>query len=193
MRRFHALHVKWIVPVVCTMAFVVSTQSFAAVDMFLKYEFPGESTDPAHQGWIDVLHFTQGITLPLSGHRVVGPSQFQDFQITKNVDRASPRFFLAIAQAQQLTTATLQVYRLVGTANVKILEIVFQDIFVSSDKLDPTAVEDPTEILTLNVGRVRWTYFRYNVDGKFLDSLTTTWDILANKPAAVLPDLVKLE
>src|SRR5206468_12053588 len=54
--------------VVVLAAALVSIPMYAAVDMFLKLDaVPGESTQPAHQGWFEISSFSWGASQPGAG------------------------------------------------------------------------------------------------------------------------------
>ena len=67
-----------------------------AVDMFMKVEgVDGESTDDAHDKWIEILSYSHGVSQPVSGvsatgGRTGGRADFQDFTIVKTIDNATP-------------------------------------------------------------------------------------------------------
>ena len=72
-----------------------------ALNMYLKIgDIEGESTDQAHEGWIDVLSVSQSVTQPSSalassGRRTSQRVIMQDFSVVKTIDKATPKLYLA--------------------------------------------------------------------------------------------------
>ena len=68
-----------------------------ALNMYLKIgDIEGESTDQAHEGWIDVLSVSQSVTQPSSalassGRRTSQRVIMQDFSVVKAIDKATPK------------------------------------------------------------------------------------------------------
>lgn len=84
-------------------------------DAFLKIdEIEGESTDDKHQGWIEIKscdhRLTQKVSSTASG--VGGASaeraDFQDFRLTKQLDKTSPKPAPACADGTHIGTVTIE-------------------------------------------------------------------------------------
>ncbi len=193
---------KWAVAIAMAFLVAASTTSFgAAVDYFLKIEgISGESTDGGHQGWIDVMSFSWGASKPASlGSTQAGRASFGDIMIVKPVDKSSPRLYLACAAGQQFSTATLQGTRLVsgGLALLRVVyyEITLTNVIVSSIKPGNmnTSGTYPTEMVSMNFGKIRWTYRQYSPTGQLVAVIITSWNLLTGGMSAVLPELQQLE
>ena len=84
----------------------------ALVDYFLKIEgIPGESQDAKHKDEIQVLSFSfgesQSGTMAFGGGGGAGKVQMQDFHFMMNVNKASPKLFLACACGEHIPSAIL--------------------------------------------------------------------------------------
>jgi type VI secretion system secreted protein Hcp len=85
---------------------VASLPLFAAYDAFMKIDsVPGESTSPAHTGWIDLTSFSWGVA-PGSGGGVQGCAGHA-FVITKRIDKASPRLTQMALTGNHIPNLTL--------------------------------------------------------------------------------------
>ena len=86
----------------------VPVQSFVA---YLKLDgVVGESQDPAHQNWIDVLAFSQGASAAGTGPGA-GKVSFSDFRVVKVLDKSSPVLFQDAASAKMIPSGTLELVR----------------------------------------------------------------------------------
>src|SRR5262245_42206113 len=84
----------------------------AAVDYFLKLDgVPGESQDATHKDEIQVSSFsfgeTQSGTMAFGGGGGAGKVQMQDFHFMMNVNKASPKLFLACTTGTHIKNAVL--------------------------------------------------------------------------------------
>src|SRR2546421_7469227 len=84
----------------------------ALVDYFLKIEgIQGESPDAKHKDEIQVLSFSFGAsqhgTMAFGGGGGAGKVQMQDFHYMMNVNKASPKLFLACATGDHIASAAL--------------------------------------------------------------------------------------
>jgi type VI secretion system secreted protein Hcp len=77
---------------------------------------PGESTDPTHQGQIDVLSWSFDTTGSAStagagscGSVAAGQTSFGELHITKFIDKATPKLFAAVANGTDLSTIVVRV------------------------------------------------------------------------------------
>src|SRR5258708_6196229 len=108
----------------------------AAVDYFLKLEgVQGESADHKHKGEIDLLSWSFGAsnasTFHFGGGGGAGKVQMQDMHFQMNVNKASPKLFLACATGEHIKKATL-VCRKAGKDQQEYLTVNFTDVMVSS-------------------------------------------------------------
>jgi type VI secretion system Hcp family effector len=159
-----------------------------AVDYFLQMSgIPGESTDPAHKGWIDVLSFSQSITQTASatggagGGVASGGVEHQDFAITKNVDLASPQIYLACASGKHLGKVVVEAWRSSGASRVKYLSIEIDNVIISKVTWGTSGTALPTESVTFVYGKITWTYTPHKPDGSAGNPVTTGWDLALNK------------
>src|SRR5262249_16188836 len=108
----------------------------ALVDYFLKIDgIPGESQDAKHKGEIQVLSYrfgeSQAGTMGFGGGGGAGKVQMQDFHFAMNINKASPKLFLACATGEHIKQAVLTA-RKAGKDQHDYLRVKFSDCLVSS-------------------------------------------------------------
>jgi len=188
---FHARTLVMIGTAVVTILLGLSN-SFAAFDAFLKIAgAPGESTDSKHEGWIEVLSFSWGVSQPASaGLPTSEKSDHQDLSITKALDKASPKLAFFCCGRTPITSATLELIW-VGGANTIYLRYTLRDCIISSVKpsgakgnvaLDLSEVL-PMEEVSFNYGKIEWDYIVTNTaSGGVILSVHESWNVGANTP-----------
>src|SRR5687767_13226779 len=157
-----------------------------ASDIFAKIgDIKGESTDDKHKDEIDVLSYSWGATqtgtLAVGGGGGAGKVQFNDFNFTQKVNKASPSLFLACASGQHIKEATITV-RKAGKTQQEYLIIKMNDVLVSSYQSGGSSGDDlPTESVSMAFAKVELTYKEQKADGGSGQSFTAGWDLKANK------------
>lgn len=161
-----------------------------AVDMFLKLEGPaldGESSDEGHEGEIDVLAWSWGVsqsgTMHIAKGGGAGKVNVQDISLTKWIDSASPNLLQHCAKGSQFETATLTCRRASGDGGqIEYLVIVLTSVIISSVSCGGSGGEDRfTENLALNFGKFEVTYTPQDNDGSALPEIGPVgWDIQKN-------------
>ncbi len=156
-----------------------------AVDMFLKLAgIKGESTDSKHKDEINIHSFTFGVhqtgASSAGGGSGAGKAHFDDIQISKAADLASPNLMLACATGQHIKEAVITV-RKAGGQQEEFYIITLSDLIVSSMQNTGTGSDNPTEMLTMNYSKVKFDYKPQKADGTLGGVSTAGYDIKANK------------
>src|SRR5450759_2120600 len=125
-------------------------------DAFLKVDgMEGESPDSKHSKEIQLLSFSFGATQATSsqtgGGMGAGKVSMHDLHVVKNVDKSSPKLFLACCTGQAIKSAVLTV-RKAGGEQQDYLVVKLTDLMVSSfnSSGQPSGENLPTEQVTLN-------------------------------------------
>ena len=108
----------------------------ALVDYFLKLDgIDGESTQKGHEKEIELMSWSFGAqntgTSVSHGGGGAGKVSMQDFHFVMNVNKASPKLFLACASGEHIKKATL-VCRKAGKTQQEYLKWTFSDFIVAS-------------------------------------------------------------
>jgi type VI secretion system secreted protein Hcp len=143
----------------------------AMVDYFLKIEgAPGESQDKSHKDEIQLLSFswgeTQAGTHLAGGGGGAGKVQMQDFHFVMNVNKASPKLFLACANGEHIKKATLTA-RKAGKDQQDYLKVTFTDLLISSFQTSGQADAGhlPLDQISFNFAQVEMEYKEQKSDG----------------------------
>jgi len=159
----------------------------AAVDYFLKIDgIPGESPDHKHKDEIQVLSFSFGAsqagTMAFGGGGGAGKVQMQDFHFMQNVNKSSPKLFLACATGEHIKSALLTC-RKAGKEQQEYLKVKFTDLLVSSYQTngDGNANHLPIDSISLNFSKIEWDYKIQNEKGQLVPGAVAGYDLKAMK------------
>ncbi len=159
-------------------------------DAFLKIDvIPGESTDDKHKEWIHLLSYATGVSQPIAGSRSQGGAvsaaraDFQDFTISKSVDKASNKLLEFCAKGTHIKEITLELCRATGD-KMKYLEYKLNDIIVTSVSQSGSSGSDiPMESVAFNYGQIKSTYTVIDsVTGKSKGNVSFGFSLVENKP-----------
>ncbi len=136
----------------------------ALVDYFLKIDgIPGESGDSKHKDEIQVLSFSfgesQSGTMGFGGGGGAGKVQMQDFHFMMNVNKASPKLFLACANGEHIPNGILTA-RKAGKDQQDYLVVKFKDLLISSYQTngDANANSLPVDSISFNFTEIEVDY-----------------------------------
>ncbi len=163
-------------------------------DTFLQIDgVPGESTDDKHKDWIELVSYSHEMVQPVSSTRAsaggasTGRTQHGDFTITKFVDKSSVKLYEAVSNGKHFGKAKIEVCR-AGGSQVKFIEITLEEVMISGvhanskGAADKEGAELPTETVTLNYGKIEWTYTQQKrKDGSGGGNVTAKYDLTAGK------------
>lgn len=168
----HPIRLAWILAL---LAGGLSAQ--AAFDAFLKIEgVPGEATDSARSGWIQVdsLHF--GMT----GVSDLAPPQLAPLTLRKRVDQASPLLASACATGKPIAQLRLELVR-TTPKRTRFYQVTLEDVLVSSVSSSGAAEGDTlSELIQLLAGRWSWSYTEFASDGRPVQDLDFDWNVVQN-------------
>jgi len=167
-----------------------------AYNMFLKVEgVEGDSTDAAHEKWIEVVSLSHGISQEArlasitgghAGHPGSSPSRcdLRDFSVTKRLDRASIPLVCKILTAEVIPEITLEICRATGDKTT-FMKVVLKSSFVASIALNGSAsAEDPLPIeeVTFRYGEIEWTYTETSPSGEPGVAFEAYYSVMENQP-----------
>lgn len=168
----------------------LQTADAASVDYFLKIDgVEGESTAKGHEGEIEVLSWSWGVSNSAShstgGGAGSGKATFQDISITKVLDKSSPQLFLATASGKHYPTATLKAAADTNKdGKLDYYVIKLTDVLVSSYQQSGASGGDkPTESISLNFAKIEITYLPQKPTGSADTSVKAGWDLVKNEKA----------
>lgn len=159
-----------------------------AMDMFLKLKnIKGESVDKDHKGEIDVLSWSWGASQSGNTHigsgSGAGKASFQDVQVVKWYDVASPDLMKLLSKGTHTGEGTLTV-RKAGDVPLEYYILEMKDIIVTSLGTGASGGEDRlTETMTLNFREFKVKYTQQAATGGADTKADFAWDIAKNAEA----------
>ena len=157
-----------------------------AFDEFIKIDgIEGESTDEKHAGWIEVTSYNTGLSQTVSstassaGGASAERADFQDFSITKQIDKASPKLAVACADGTHISSIVVELCRS-GTDKVKFMEYKMTNCIISGTSITGGG-EFPTENVTIDFGKIEWSYTQQKrKGGGAAGNVASGWDLEKN-------------
>jgi type VI secretion system secreted protein Hcp len=157
-----------------------------AVDMFLKLSgIDGESRDDKHKNEIEILSYSWGATnsgtMQQGGGGGRGKVSVHDFSITKKVDKATPKLFLACATGEHIPEAKLTV-RKAGGEQQEFLTVKMSDLLVSSYQTGGASSDPvPTDQVSFNFAKIEIEYRQQRDEGTVGGTESACWDVRRNQ------------
>jgi type VI secretion system secreted protein Hcp len=162
-----------------------------AFDAFLKIDgIEGESTDDKHKGWIEITSFDIGVTQRSSatassaGGGSTERADFNDFTISKDLDKASPKLALSCAAGTHINNIVVEICR-AGDEKVKFMEYKMTNCIISNVSASGSdAGKDgafPSESVSINYGKITWNYVQQSrAGGGPAGNIMSGWDLQKN-------------
>ena len=157
-----------------------------ASDIFAKIgDIKGESPDDKHKGEIELLSWSWGVTqsgtMAHGGGGGEGKANFNDFNFTHHIDKASPVLMKACATGEHIKEATITV-RKAGKGQQEFLIIKMSDVIITS--VNPSGSGDAAataESVALQFAKVNLEYKPQKADGSLDAGIFFKYDIKAQK------------
>ena len=157
-----------------------------ASDIFAKIgDIKGESLDDKHKGEVEVLSWSWGVTqsgtMAHGGGGGEGKANFNDFNFTHHIDKASPVLLKACATGEHIKDAIVTV-RKAGKGQQEFLIIKMNDIIITS--VNPSGSGDSAitaESVALQMAKVDLEYKPQKADGSLDAGVHFKYDIKGNK------------
>lgn len=157
-------------------------------DAFLKIDgIEGESPDSKHGKEIQLLSFSFGADQPasssLGGGSGAGKVNMHDLSIVKQIDKASPKLFVACCTGQHIKSAVLT-SRKAGGDQQDYMIVTLSDIIVSHVTTAGQAAGTdglPNEQVALNFSKVNFEYKEQGADGTLKGTVAGGFDIKTMK------------
>ena len=123
----------------------------------------GESTDKAHDKWIQIDSFSEGISRSITSgardvERMRGDTMLGDVNVTRMLDSSSIPLQEACAKGELKKEVVLHVTTQLGDKETTFLEYKLKDVIVSSYSLSVDGSSVPMEQVSLAYAAADWTY-----------------------------------
>jgi type VI secretion system secreted protein Hcp len=167
----------------------LSTDSVAPsgqVDLFLKIDgIEGESANKGHEKEIALDSYSFGLSnstiSSATGGAGAGKVKFNEFKITKHIDKSSPIFFSYAANGKHIPEVKLSVRKAGGEAPQDFYIVKLTDVIISSYNQDGSSQNGITDQISFNFAKIDITYKPQSARGDFLPAVQSGWDLKANK------------
>jgi type VI secretion system secreted protein Hcp len=154
-------------------------------DMFLQVAgIPGESVGKGHDQWIDAIAFHWGVSrpgrqFPIGGGAPLPVADHADLTIVKQVDKSSPKLFLACCNGQAFKEVIFDIWRPAGGApSTRLIQYRMNDVIITSVK--PVGANVGSEYLmeevSFNYAQIEVRYTEIDPTGKPKGEIFTNWD-----------------
>ncbi len=151
---------------------------------FMKYDgVDGESKDANHDKWIDVLSIDWGANKPGGGatgqSRRRGGAVVEDFAITFEYEKASPKLLEAAATGKVFPKVEIELSSTYGGARATYLKYELTNVQISSYNVSGSTGDDapPTVTVGNNFEEIKVTYTEYDDTGSTKGNAETTWKV----------------
>lgn len=162
-----------------------------AIDVYLQIEgIKGESTDAAHQSWIELTSAHWGVMQPKSatastaGGHTAERCEHRTLAFTKLADLASPVLMQHCSMGKTIPKAKLEFMRADGDGKpVKYYEVELENVLIAS--MDQSIHEGTIlhDAIGLKFSKVKWKYMQQKVGGGIGGNTAGGWDLACNKCA----------
>lgn len=152
-------------------------------------DIKGESVEPAHKEWINLLSFDQHISRPMAAGisgstRQRASAVCGDVVVTKELDASTPKLIQAICDGTVFKEVKIDMCTSTGDKQrVPYLQYELKNVMVSSFSISGASEGPsvPTESLSLNYEEIKWTYDKMGKDGKSQGKVDASWKVEEGK------------
>jgi type VI secretion system secreted protein Hcp len=157
-----------------------------STDIFAKIgDIKGESADSKHKDEVDVLSYSWGVsqtgTMAHGGGGGEGKANFNDFNFSHHIDKASPNLMKACATGEHIKEATITV-RKAGKGQQEYIIIKMNDVLITG--VHPSVIGDgggTSENVAMQFAKVDLEYKPQKADGSLDAGIHFKYDIKGNK------------
>ncbi len=148
---------------------------------------PGQSTVKGFEGKIELLSFSHGIAMQITGdvsnqERTSGKPNHQDLTVSKYVDIATCPVIAACNAATNLGTVVLTMGRNDAGAFLPYMVITLDNVLVSSASMASGSGDKATETVTFNYTRIKWDFSQQKPASGKEGNNGAIWSLATNTP-----------
>jgi type VI secretion system secreted protein Hcp len=148
-------------------------------------DIKGESTDSKHEGWINLLSVSQGLSRPMAAGSSGSTRQRAsvtcgDVTLVKEMDASTAKLIEAICDGTVFPEAKIDLCTSTGAeGRVPYFMWVLTNVHVTSFNVSGAAMDGqvPTEQISLNYEEIKWTYDKMAKDGSSAGKIEATWKV----------------
>lgn len=161
-----------------------------AIEYFLKFgSIKGESQASKHKDEIELLSWSWGASNPtnISGSGMsTGKVSLSDLNISKRVDKASPKLLELLVTGKHVADATLTCMKQTGDKTPQdFLTIKLKEVYVSSYQTGGAHGDDlGSESISISYGNINYDYKEQKPDGTLVSAGNVEYDLFKREQTA---------
>ena len=141
----------------------------------------GESTDAAHEGWVDLLSFSQALNKPGGGmtgqSRRRGSVVLEDIVCVKKLDKSSPKLQEAVCKGKVFRDVEIHLTTTIGGDMETYCTYELKNCRITAYNISGDADDRPTEEISINFEQIKVIYTEYDSDGGKVGNVEYTWKL----------------
>ncbi len=148
----------------------------------------GDSSIEGFEKQIEVIRWNHKVTQPTSvpsgrGSLTVSSTSHSEFQIVKQMDKASPKLLLHASNGEHIPKVEITLCRAAGNKPVQYMKYELEDVIVSTYQpiSDETGDGLPEESVGLTYGKIKATYKATDTTGKETGNVAAEVDLRKGK------------
>jgi type VI secretion system secreted protein Hcp len=152
--------------------------------LFIKFDgIDGEAKDKDHKSWSDLLSMSWSVSKAGGGAtgqtRRRGVATVDDVQITKELDKSSPKLAEAVLTGKVFPKVEIHNTATYGEGRATFLKYELKNVAVTSHSITASGGGDavPHENMSLNFEEVKKTYVEYDEKGSKKGNVEMTWKV----------------
>lgn len=163
---------------------VVMMSSVSAAGYLKIGDIKGESTDSDHKEWIVIDSFSQSMQRAESsvGGPVRGRVDVEDIQVTKELDKSSPKLQEALVTGVVFPMVELELTTPGrGGQNIPYYQYELENVIVTSYSVAANAEGVPTETFSLNYEEIKVTYSEIDEKSGIASIVEWIYNLMTNE------------
>ncbi len=136
-------------------------------------DFDGESSDVGHEGWSIIQGLSSGLSHPLGAFSHAegtnGAVHVASIVLEKETDSATVKLQRALLARERIPKVEIHICGVISNESEPFLIYELEDVFATSFQFSTHITKDgsvPTESVTFDFKKIKWTYVQYGADGK---------------------------
>jgi type VI secretion system secreted protein Hcp len=136
-------------------------------------DFAGESSDSGHEGWSIIKGLSSGLSHSMGAYShaegTKGSVQVGSIVLEKETDAATVKLQRALLAREKIPKVEIHICGVISNKREPFLIYELEDVFATSFQFSNSITEAgtvPTESVTFDFKKIKWTYVQYGADGK---------------------------
>jgi type VI secretion system secreted protein Hcp len=147
----------------------------------------GESSLPGYEGKIELLSFSHGVAMQMTGdisvsERTSGKPNHQDMTVTKYLDALSPVLNQACCEGKLFPEVEIIIGRNESGKVIELMKYTISNVLISSASVGGGGGDRPVETVTLNYNKITWRFTSQNSVAGEDEAIVGKWDLAKNVP-----------